>query len=217
MRKTDENNTRATQTKKRTRIQAANEERILDAALEVFSAYGYRGSTLDQIADKAGMSKPNMLYYFHGKEIIYRTLLFRILDIWLRSLEEIRAHGDPEEEIRNYIEKKIEFSRTNPLESRLFAIEIIQGAKILGPTLNTRLRDLVDEKSLIIKGWVNDGFISPIDPHHLFFMIWSMTQHYADFSSQISLLLDAKNYDDNFFKKAKRNAVDLILGGLKPR
>jgi TetR/AcrR family transcriptional regulator len=58
---------RARRTKKRTRIQAVNSERILDAALEVFSAYGFRGATIDQIADKAGMSKPNLHYYFGAR------------------------------------------------------------------------------------------------------------------------------------------------------
>ena len=47
---------RAGNSKKRTRIQAENEEKILDAALEVFSRYGFRGATIDQIADKVGMS-----------------------------------------------------------------------------------------------------------------------------------------------------------------
>ena len=42
---------RAATTKGQTRIQREKTELILDAALEVFSTYGYRGSTLDQIAD----------------------------------------------------------------------------------------------------------------------------------------------------------------------
>jgi TetR/AcrR family transcriptional regulator len=43
----------------KTRIQVKNEARILDAAVEVFATYGYRGATIDEIADRAGISKPN--------------------------------------------------------------------------------------------------------------------------------------------------------------
>ena len=43
---------------KRTRIQQEKRELILEAALEVFSANGFRGATIDQIAEAAGMSKP---------------------------------------------------------------------------------------------------------------------------------------------------------------
>ena len=52
----------------RSRIQQKNRELILDAALEVFSLHGFRGATLDQIAEGAGLSKPNLLYYFPSKE-----------------------------------------------------------------------------------------------------------------------------------------------------
>jgi TetR/AcrR family transcriptional regulator len=48
--------------KRRTRIQTEKRELILEAALEMFSAHGFRGSTIDQIAEAAGMSKPNLLY-----------------------------------------------------------------------------------------------------------------------------------------------------------
>ncbi|MGE3306138.1 MAG: TetR/AcrR family transcriptional regulator, partial [Rhizobiaceae bacterium] len=56
-----------------TRIQQEKRERILEAALEVFSAQGYRGATIDEIAVAAGMSKPNLLYYFRRKEDVYET------------------------------------------------------------------------------------------------------------------------------------------------
>ena len=56
-----------TTAKKPSRIQRRNRRVILDAALEVFSKHGYRGATLDQIAAEAGLSKPNILYYYNGK------------------------------------------------------------------------------------------------------------------------------------------------------
>ena len=52
----------------KTRAGEANVERILDAALEAFAAYGFRGARIDQIAAAAGLSKPNLLYYFRTKE-----------------------------------------------------------------------------------------------------------------------------------------------------
>ena len=67
---------------KRSRIQTRNRRVILDAALEVFSAHGFRGATLDQIAAEAGLSKPNILYYFDGKEAIHVTLLNQLMEKW---------------------------------------------------------------------------------------------------------------------------------------
>src|SRR5260221_12158502 len=105
---TPANSARAGKNRKRTRIQEANEERILDAALEVFSTYGFRGATVDQIAALARMTKPNLLYYFRRKDDIYLAVLRRTLEMWLQPLEALGADGDPASEIRAYIDRKLE-------------------------------------------------------------------------------------------------------------
>src|SRR5690606_1400531 len=78
-----------------TRIQREKQDIILEAALDVFSQHGFRGATIDQIAEEAGMSKPNLLYYFPRKEEIHKRLMIGMLDIWLRPLRELDADGDP--------------------------------------------------------------------------------------------------------------------------
>lgn len=75
----------------RSRIQQKNRELILDAALEVFSLHGFRGATLDQIAEGAGLSKPNLLYYFPSKEEVHTALLTGLLDTWLDPLREVEG------------------------------------------------------------------------------------------------------------------------------
>ena len=79
----------------RTRIQAENREIILEAALEVFSASGFRGATVDGIARRAGMSKPNLLYYFASKDAIHEALMTGLLDVWLDPLRDMNPNGDP--------------------------------------------------------------------------------------------------------------------------
>ena len=173
----------------RTRIQKKNRKAILDAALDVFSAHGFRGATLDQIAAEAGLSKPNLLYYFPSKEAIHVALLSALMDTWLDPLREMDAHGDPREEILGYVRRKLQMSRDFPRESRLFANEIVQGAPRIGPALETDLKNLVDEKAAVIQGWVDEGRIAPVDPHHLIFSVWALTQHYADFDVQVRAVL----------------------------
>jgi len=214
---TPDNTARATQTKKRTRIQAEKEERILDAGLKVFSSFGFRGSSVDQIAEKAGMSKPNVLYYFRRKQDLYLAVLNRTLEMWLEPLEEIDVNGDPESEISQYIDRKIEYSKLYPEASRLFNSEILQEAPVLKPILETRVRILVEAKAKVIKAWVRQKKISNVDPYHLIFMIWAATQHYADFETQVSAVMPGKQKRDKFFDEANRNIKEMILNGILPR
>lgn len=205
---------RAAQTQRRTRIQEEKEEQILEAALEVFSQRGFHGSTIDQIAEVAGMSKPNLLYYFRTKEAMHRALIDRVLENWLEPLQAFDADGDPEEEIRSYIRRKLEMARDFPRESRLFANEILQGAPHIAGVLDGPLKELVDEKAEVIRAWIASGKVRDCDPHHMIFSIWSTTQHYADFDVQVRSVLGPGREGEDRFDAAARFLEGLFVNGL---
>ena len=182
-------------TRPRTRIQQRNSETILEAALEVFSQQGFRGATLDQIAEVAGLSKPNLLYYFASKEAIHEALLSGLLVTWLDPLRALDPEGDPVSELLAYVRRKLELSRDFPRESRLFANEMLQGAPRIREALEGELRDLVQEKSDVLRRWMDQGRIAPVHPVHLIFAVWALTQHYADFDVQVRAVLGADGAD----------------------
>jgi TetR/AcrR family transcriptional regulator len=176
-------------TKPRTKIQARNTKTILDAALDVFSQHGFRGATLDQIAEVAGLSKPNLLYYFPSKEAVHTALLSQLLRSWLDPLRAMNPAGEPLAEILAYVRRKLDLSRSYPRESRLFANEILQGAPRIRETIEGELKTLVDEKAAVLTRWMDEGRIARLPPVHLIFSIWALTQHYADFDVQVRAVL----------------------------
>lgn len=202
--------------RRRTRIQTEKRELILDAALEIFSQHGFRGATIDQIADGAGMSKPNLLYYFRSKEEIHITLMQRLLTTWLAPLRELDDVGDPISELRSYIRRKLEMARDYPRESRLFANEILQGAPRIMPMIEGELKTLVDEKAEVISGWMQSGRIVHTDPYHLIFSIWATTQHYADFDVQVRTVLGPLRGGEERFEDAARFLEQIFVDGLQP-
>lgn len=180
--------------KKPSRIQLRNRLRILDAALNVFSQHGFRGATLDQIAKEAGLSKPNILYYFSAKEEIHVTLLNQLMETWLDPLIEMDSNGEPLDEILNYVQRKLDMARELPRESRLFANEILQGAPRMTPHLKSDLLPLVNDKCAVIQDWMDTGKLAPTNPRHLMYSIWSTTQHYADFEAQLNIISTDDTY-----------------------
>ncbi|RJE79805.1 TetR family transcriptional regulator [Paracoccus sp. JM45] len=172
-----------------TRIQQKNRDLIMQGALNVFSANGFRGATIDQIAKSAGLSKPNVLYYFGSKDEIHKALLTAMLDLWLAPMQLIDPYGDPLEEVLGYVRAKMAMSRDYPRESRLFAYEILQGAPHLTEILGGGLREIVDRAVIILNRWMDEGRLARVEPRHLIFSIWSMTQHYADFEIQVRAVL----------------------------
>jgi len=198
----------------KTRIQLKNEGRILDAAQEVFATYGYHGATIDEVADRAGISKPNLHYYFKRKRDLYLAVLRRTLEIWLVPLRELDRTGDPAEEIGNYIAQKVQLSRRFPAASRVFANEIVQGAPFLKGYLQTNLREVVERKAAVIQHWIDQGTLAPIDPYHLIFLIWAATQHYADFVPQIKAVMNVPRLNQGHFRKVEQSLSRIILHGV---
>ena len=206
--------TRAASRQNPTRIQREKTEAILAAALDVFATHGCRGATLDQVAEAAGISKPNLLYWFASKDDVHRMLLQRLLDTWLDPLRRLDPDGDPQAEIVAYVERKIEMARDFPRESRLFANEMLQGAPHISDVLRGPLKDLVDEKARVIRAWAEAGRMAPVDPYHLIFSIWAATQHYADFDVQVRAVLGSD--DEGRFQDAAHFLTGLYARALAP-
>ncbi len=206
-----------TVTRSKTRIGEANVEKILDAALAIFARYGFRGARTEQIAEAAGMSKPNLLYYFRTKQDLYAAVLERTLRMWLDPLAEIDPASDPREALTAYVTAKLDYSRNWPDQSRLFATEILQGATCLEASLREDLAPLVAAKVSTLSQWIDEGRLAPIDPITLVFMIWATTQHYADFAVQIAILTGKSLDDEAFYQTTRAAILDIILSGVLPR
>lgn len=201
--------------RRRSRIREAHEAKILQIAEELFSRNGYNGTAIEAIAEHAGMSKQNLLYYFSSKEVLYHRVLENILDLWLEKMALLDQEGEePAEMLRNYIRGKVELSRTNPKASKVFAIEIINGAPHLKDYLKSSLTPVLEADVQLVRDWIAAGKMDPIDPYHLFFLIWSSTQTYADFSSQVELSLGKGELDEEDYKAATEFLTHVILKGV---
>ncbi len=188
-------------------------EAVLSAALGLFSRFGLHGTSVDQVAARAGVSKSNLLYYFANKEELYVCVLRELLEIWLAPLRELSAEQDPQQAIADYIRRKLVVSRDSPDASRLFCLEMIQGAPLLKGELDRELRSIVEHKSAVIRGWIHSGRLAPVEPMHLIFMIWAATQHYADFAVQVLALTGKTLADPVFFEETVANVQALVLQG----
>lgn len=195
------------------KIREQNRKNILAAAEDSFVKNGFKGTSMQSIADAAELPKANVLYYFKSKQALYLAVLDEIIRRWDESIDDMSEGDDPAEVLGNYIRAKVDLAIQYPNASKIFALEIIQGAPNLQDHLRTNLRTWVREKSKIIQSWVDQGKMKAVDPEHLIFMIWSTTQHYADFDTQILTVTNKLEYDELDVQRIKDLLCTIILGG----
>ena len=187
---------------------------ILNAAQEEFAQHGLKGARMQAIADRAGLPKANIHYYFNNKASLYLEVLNNIMSGWNDYFDDVSIKDDPAMALDTFIRQKVRLSFEQPTASRLFANEIIQGAPYLSDYLRDVMRPWVNERAEIIRGWIDAGKMPATDPVLLIFMIWATTQHYADFQSQVLAITNRTSYDENLLQEVSAFLSNTILRGI---
>ena len=193
-------------------IGAKNKQKILAAAEKAFATYGFKGTSVQQIADEAELPKTNILYYFKSKQGLYVAMLQDIMSLWNSRFDQVTEDDDPAESLADYIADKMTMSRTHPQASKIFAMEVLNGAPYLNKFFSNEHVAWMEGRVAILNRWIAQGRMTAVDPQYLLFHIWACTQHYADFSAQITSLR-GKIMKRADFDEATRQLVQLILSG----
>jgi TetR/AcrR family transcriptional regulator len=190
---------------------------ILAVAERIFAECGYEGAAVAAIAEGAGISKQNLLYYFPSKLALYERVLDDVLDAWLERMDILAsAELEPQEALRAYIAAKLRFSREQPWGSRVYAMEVIGGAKVYAPKIKEKVIPLLRKDIAVFERWMAEGRLAPVNATHLIFSIWAMTQHYADFSTQMALVLNRRKLSEQDFRDAEETITRMVLAGTAP-
>lgn len=87
-------------------------EQILKVAHEIFTRYGYKKTTLDDISRAVRKGKSSLYYYFDSKEDLFYDVVLKDADVLKRELESVVLRNiDPVEKLRDYIMTKLTISR----------------------------------------------------------------------------------------------------------
>lgn len=198
-------------------IRAENERLILEAGERIFAQHGFRGATMQMIADQAGLPKANLHYYFDSKEKLYRCVVEKIFEIWLQAASSFENSDEPKEALKLYIYEKMQISRRHPYGSKVWANEVMQGAPIIQDFLETQLRSWTDGRIESIQAWIAAGKIRSVEPRWVMYMIWATTQHYADFGHQIETLNEDAPLSEAQWEAASETVFEVIWNGLAPK
>jgi len=112
-----------------------NREAILKIAQEIFSKYGYKKTTLDDIANAVRKGKSSLYYYFKSKEDLFQAVIMKEVEVLAKELDKVvNRNTDPVDKLRDYLLTKINTFRNlanfyNALENDVTAIGFIEDIK----------------------------------------------------------------------------------------
>jgi TetR/AcrR family transcriptional regulator len=193
------------------------ERAILREAEAQFARFGFEGATLEGIGAALGMSRHALLYYYPSKEQLYRQVLDDVLSHWLGGMGELARADDPQAGLAAYIAAKLRSSRERPDGSRVFTKEVIAGAPHYSEAITMQVRPVLEADVKAFERWARAGRVRRTDFRHLIFMIWAMTQAYADHEPQFALLLGKPALEEADFAAAQDVILRMAWGALAPQ
>lgn len=177
---------------------------------------GFDGVSIETIASDLGMSRHRLLYYFPSKQALYRRVLDQVLDSWITSMDAFSQADSPEDAVRQYVQAKLAYTLQDPQGVRMFTQEVLSGAPRYADILRERVIPALRLDVRNFRRWARQGLVRPLDFTHLMFMIWSLTQAYADHETQFALYLGKDRLSANDYKKAAELITHMVLSALRP-
>ena len=106
--------------------------RIVRESTRLFAAQGYAKTSVREIVEAAGVTKPTLYYYFGNKEGLFATLVDEYFEAWLQAAKAlIEADGSPLDRMGAYVRMTIQGAREQPDVLRFVAMafhQVGQGA-----------------------------------------------------------------------------------------
>ncbi|MFL9872393.1 TetR/AcrR family transcriptional regulator [Paraburkholderia megapolitana] len=197
--------------RRKAHIRHSNEAHLLACAEAVFAERGLDGASTAMIAERAGLPKANLHYYFPTKLDLYRRVLEDVFEEWHRAADTFESSDDPADAIAGYVRAKMALSRRRPLGSKVWANEIIHGATHMQDILTDRVKPWMETRITMIDDWIERGLLARVDARTFLFTIWALTQHFADFDAQIQALAGKRALSKKAFEATTEEVVALVL------
>jgi len=208
--------------KEETRKEKKAKQKILDAGLEEFAAYGFEGARVDRIAQKAGINKAMIFYYFSSKLNLYRTVIKEILlDFIPRVQRAISEARSPERFFDILPVLYIHYFSTKKEVIKIIGREMIHTPQNIAPLIREVFSQFPEAPSKmlprIIQDWHEKGLISESDPIQFIFNIVPLCLFPFIAQPMVEAILDVRISDDKeFLEKRIQSITHLLKRGMLP-
>jgi len=199
------------------------EEIIMRAAMDVFVDKGQYGAKMQEIADKAGINKALLHYYYRNKEKLY-THIFKFIfkNIMDEVVDLLQSDLPFKDFLKTFISKYIDLLNENHRFPLFIMRELSQGGKIVSNAIKEAMpRELSEHLPAIklIEDAMSRGEIVRMDPRQIILTVIGSSLFYFMGEPIIRvLLLNEESFDRDKFLEEKKEAIfNIIYYGLAPR
>jgi TetR/AcrR family transcriptional regulator len=171
---------------------ASSRARILAVAREEFASRGFTAARLQDIAERAGLTHPTLLYHFGSKERLYAAVIEDAVDDWAATTHRVRSTGlRGFDQVEALVAAGLEFFAGHLDFVVIVRREAIEGAGRLEEAIASHMRPFLDDAVAFLSREVEAGRLRPHDPIELMQLCYgAMLTYFSDARFRARLLGD---------------------------
>ena len=135
-------------------------QQIVDAARKVFSAKGFKGATMEDIAREAELSPATLYLYFRNKDELYAAINLDILEHVIEKMEGVQKRDDltPNQKVDGFKEAFYSLYQFDPLMLKyVFHLQASEDLRNLSPEILSEIKRLSQRSIRAMAGIFEDG------------------------------------------------------------
>ncbi|HHB51740.1 MAG TPA: TetR/AcrR family transcriptional regulator [Saprospiraceae bacterium] len=193
------------------------EQKILEAATNVFQTKGMDGARMQEIADKAGINKAMLHYYYRSKQKLFEAVFKTAIAIMAPKLREIINKEEPLfDKIRNFTNGYISLINQHSYLPTFIIQELNRNPNILKDTFNKEFGNGFMKMRAQIEQMVKNGEIRPIAPEQLIMNVISMSIFPFVAKPILKSVLQKEDKDyQQLLEARKTHVADFIINAIK--
>ncbi len=198
--------------------QDSTEQKIFDAAHEIFTQKGMDGAKMQEIADKAGINKALLHYYYRSKEKLYKAVVKAVMAKALPTVRQVIESELPlEEKITRFIDFYIGLISKNTFIPLFIISEINKHPDHFFENVMPKQLPQPEIFFRQVQEEVAAGRIRPVDPRHLIIHIISLCIFPFLGKPLMRMLLGLSPEEmKKLLDQRKQEVTSFVLAGLKP-
>ncbi len=202
--------------KSRKRKTPTTAEKILAAAEQLFGQHGYDGTSMRDVAQKAGVNKALVFYHYGSKAELFDTIINRYYTAHRETIERslARSRGEPRERVHQLIDDYLDFIESHTLYPRLIQQEVARRSGRLGQ-IRSNLAQLSRAVGALLDEFTpNNG---PLATRHFFMSVSGMVINYFTYAPALGELWGADPLSPDMLKERREHVhwmVETIIDRL---
>ena len=193
------------------------EEKIFNAARNIFQKKGFSGARMQEIADEAGINKAMLHYCFKNKELLFQAVFMNAFSQLAPQINEIFNSEDSVfEKIRKFTHSYISFVMLNPYLPQFVIQEMNNNPEFVMSFLNNANRPNPTLLVAQIEREITEEIIKPINPKQLLMNVFSMAVFPFAAQMMVKGILQISDTEFNqMMEERKTSIAEQIINSIK--